>query len=371
MKRKGKLLLALGLMVLMGAGVAGGAWLRYGEAIGVLKALLNGSTGALLTDVSRADVQIRGAETHADYYVYEGLDAARAVLVFVPGLTPAGRDDTRVTAVAGVLARARFRVVVPQLPGASTFRTDEADNAVLELVLTDVSDDGGLPLVVVAISYGQGPALIALSDPELAEALDTYVGLGGYYDALSVVRFTTTGAVGRETAQEILEPDPRARWILLMANAALVSSPLDRATLTTLASQGLYDGPPDVMAIATVMAGLQPDAHALLTFIANTDPARVEDLLANLDPVLRDGVLAVSPSLHDLSPLEGKLLLIHGDADPIVPIDESRRLADAVEGTRLIVVPGFSHIDSEATGIMGQIAMIRAVTALLDTRALP
>ena len=34
---------------------------------------------------------LAGREAHADYYIYEGSEAARAVLVFVPGLTPAGR----------------------------------------------------------------------------------------------------------------------------------------------------------------------------------------------------------------------------------------------------------------------------------------
>ena len=120
-----------------------------------------------------------------------------------------------------------------------------------------------------------------------------------------------------------------------------------------------------------MMARVRPDARALLAFAANTDPARVELLLADLAPNIREGIVAVSPSRHDLSGLAGKMILVHGDGDGVVPHEESLALARAVPGTRLFVVPGFSHVGPEETDLAGRIALVRAVTALLDARALP
>ncbi|MBT5432658.1 MAG: alpha/beta hydrolase [Alphaproteobacteria bacterium] len=361
MKRNRRLLLSLSGVVFALAFLAGAAWLRYGEAVLVLRDLLQAPPGFVAADVTRLDVTVGGEGPVTRYYQYEVAGKVQATLLLVPGLTSAGREDSRVTAVSGVLAQAGFRTVVPDLPGAVGFRTDEDDILVLEAIVDHLAGQNSaddLPLVVVAISYGQGPALVALSRD-------------GRADALSVVRFTTTGAVGRGPEQHIEEPDPLARWILLMANAPLVSSPLDRAELMALAQRGFDDGTPSVIEIATVMAGTQPDAQALLGFVANTDPERVDALLSVLSPELREGVVAVSPVRHDLSGLEGKIMLVHGDADMIVPLDESRRLADAVKGTELFLISGFSHVEPEKTDLMGQITMIRAVAALLETRALP
>ncbi|MBC6438839.1 MAG: alpha/beta hydrolase [Rhodospirillales bacterium] len=364
--------LALAVVVVLFLLAAGSIWLRHGESVTVLGGLLTAAPGVVPDTIERRDVMLTVDDGVLAFDVYEP-DEATAVLVLVPGLTPAGRDDERVIAVAGVLAGSGFRTVVPELPGATRFRTDAADAAVLASVIdhvVPVARQAELPTVVVAISYGQGPALVALAG-DRGDLVDAYLGLGGYYDALSVVRFTTTGAIGAGADARIGEPDPRARWILLLANAPLVSSPEDRWTLDSLARDAYVEGTPSLTEIAAVMAVLQPDARALLAFAANTDPARVEPLLADLDPSLRAGMMAVSPILHDLSGLEGKIILVHGDADPIVPCEESVRLAEAVPGSTLFVVPGFSHIESEATGVAGQIAMVRAVTALLDLRSLP
>ncbi len=367
-------LLGLAIVVLGLASGAGFLWLRYGEAVTTLRALLEAPAGVVPDDVDRLDLSMVDDGDIHRAYIYEPHGETGAVLLLVPGLMPAGREDQRVTAVAGALAQAGFRTVVPDLPGARTLRVDAGDGDVIGLLFDRLAEDAereGLSLVVVAISYGQGPALVAVAEPERAQALDRYVGLGGYFDARSVLTFATTGRIVNGDESRTGVPDPRARWIVLEANADLVSSPSDRITLHKLADRGLWESTPTMADIALAMATLQPDAQALLTFVANVDPGRVDDLLMTLDPRLRSGVVGLSPSDQDLAPLAGKLLLVHGDADPIVPVEESMVLARTVPGTELIVVPGLSHIEPEVTGLSGQIAMVRAVAELLALRALP
>jgi pimeloyl-ACP methyl ester carboxylesterase len=353
---------------------AGFLWLRYGESLTTLRALLEAPAGVVPTDVTRLDLTIVGEDALHSAYVYEGPGETRGVLLFVPGLTPAGREDQRVTAVVGALAQAGFRTVVPDLPGAKRLRVDGDDVAVVGLMFDRFAreaDAQALPMIVIAVSYGQGPALVALADPARARVLDRYVGLGGYYDARSVLTFATTGQIDGENGMRQGVPDRRARWILLKANADLISQPADRAVLHDLADRGLWEEAPGMSDIALAMARLQPDAQALLTFVANVDPERVDDLLTTLDPRLRAGVEGLSPSDHDLSGLAGKLLLVHGDADPVVPVEESFALAAAVSSTQVTVLPGFSHVEPKSLGLAGQIAMVRAVRELLETRALP
>ncbi len=362
------------IVVLLLAATAGVLWHRYGEAVTTLHALLEAPAGIVPEGVERLDLTMIDSDTTRKAYIYDPVAGARAVLLLVPGLTPAGREDARVTAVAGALAQAGFRTVVPDLPGAKRLRADADDAGVIALLFSRFALDAqreDLPLVVVAISYCQGPALVALAEPARAVLLDRYVGLGGYFDATSVLTFATTGVAGSGADARLGMPDPRARWIVLKANADLATLASDRVALDRLADQGLWGQSPSMADIAVTMAGLQPDAQALLTFVANVQPERVDTLLEALEPDLRASVEGLSPSRHDLTALEGKLLLVHGDIDPIVPVEETFALAEAVSGTTVRIVPGFSHIEPESTGIAGQIAMIRAVRELLDTRALP
>jgi dipeptidyl aminopeptidase/acylaminoacyl peptidase len=68
----------------------------------------------------------------------------------------------------------------------------------------------------------------------------------------------------------------------------------------------------------------------------------------NFDPKLAD---SVSPVLH-VTPDDAPTMLIHGDADQLVPIDNSRRILAPLQEQRvpseLVVLPGVGHAPSGA-----------------------
>jgi pimeloyl-ACP methyl ester carboxylesterase len=362
---------ALGaLLVLVVA--AGGLWLVYGESVRVLHGLVTALGEPLPEGVTRHPLTVEGAIiAHAD--VYEPAGGPRAVLLLVPGLTPAGREDAKVVGVSGVLADAGFRVVAPDLPGAIRLAAGPDDVAVLATLLDRLAGEraeNDLPIGIVAISYGLGPALAAASEPDRAAAVDMVLGLGGYHDGRAIVRYLTTGFFTdpRDEVERMGRPDGRARWLLLYATLDHVASAEDRARLRTLAQQGIAGDPPGLVETTTVMAQGGDDARALLALVANTEPDHVDERLDALTAGARDALVALSPSAFDLAPLEGRLLLVHGEADPVIPYSESLRLAAAVPGSRVVLVPDFSHVEPGETGLRGRLAMIRAVKALLDLR---
>ena len=51
----------------------------------------------------------------------------RAALLLIPGVTPDGRDDPRLVAFAGALARHGFLVFTPELPGLRAQRVGRDD----------------------------------------------------------------------------------------------------------------------------------------------------------------------------------------------------------------------------------------------------
>ena len=303
--------------------------------------------------------------------LYEPDQPIGASLVLVPGFTPQGKDDPRLVDLAFSLARARFLVLVPDLQGSREMRVrlEDAQNiadAAAYLAEKETPVHRG-DVGVVAISYAVGLAVLATMQPQAQGKIQFLVGIGGYYDLTAVVTFITTGKYREpgETAWRTAHPDPAAKWIFLASNVGAVAAPSDRKALAAIARRRLRipDAPVDDLA-----AGLSPDGRSLFDLLTNTEAERVEGLLARLPVSVRRHIEALSLTNHDLSHLAGRLILIHGREDNLIPYTESMSLKAAVPGTELFIVDGFSHIDTADVGIIAQLQLVDAIQAILSRR---
>lgn len=111
---------------------------------------------------------------------------------------------------------------------------------------------------------------------------------------------------------------------------------------------------------AQVIAFMVEDSRMLASIAHPFDAARLRDFVsrdydragglasATNHFMLVDG--ATSENIRDLS---APLLVIHGTADPVFPVEHGRTLASAVPGARLVEVPGAGHeLHREDWGIM-------------------
>ncbi len=303
--------------------------------------------------------------------IYEPNQPIGAALVLVPGFTPHGKDDPRVVAFAATLARARFLVLVPDLPGSRQMRIrfDDARgiaDAVVQLSGSELVTTGQ-PVGVVAISYAVGLAVLASIEPDARDRVDFLVGIGGYYDTTAVVTYSTTGRYRKTIADDwqTAEPHQVARWLMLASNVDMLADQDDRKLLMVLAERKRRrpDAPVD-----DLVAMLGPEGRSLWEVMTNDDPERVRDLLDELPDTLKRGLLTLSPANHDLSHLAGRLILIHGRADTLVPYTESLALGRAVPGSEVFIIDGFSHIDQTDVGFAGQLQLISSIQAVLKRR---
>jgi pimeloyl-ACP methyl ester carboxylesterase len=120
--------------------------------------------------------------------------------------------------------------------------------------------------------------------------------------------------------------------------------------------------------VGELTARLGTDGRSLLAFLENADPDRVGALLRELPERIQSQLQRLSLKNHDLSHLAGRLLLVHGREDSMIPFTESMALASAVPGSQLFLIDGFSHIDSDGVGFAGQLQLIDAMQALLEQR---
>jgi hypothetical protein len=263
--------------------------------------------------------QIDGRPSVAD--IYDPRQPIGARLVLVPGFTPHGKDDAQLVDLAYSLARARFLVLVPDLAGTRAVQVRLADaqgiaDAVRHLDERPAAAPQGVG--VMAISYAVGLALSASLQPDVIDRVRFVVSLGGYYDAAGIVRFMTTGYYRERPGAPWRVKTPRrsARWFFMASNTDLLDDPGDRAALAQAAARRMRD--PEAP-IGPLIDRLTPEGRSLFDLLTATDPDRVDDLIARLPATARRQLDDLSPRNMALSRLAGRLILIHGAEDTLVP----------------------------------------------------
>jgi hypothetical protein len=308
---------------------------------------------------------------------WPGEDAA-AVLVLVPGAVAQGKDDPRLVAFADTFARARFAVLVPEIPSLRTRHLGPEDAqpigaAIRYLAGCIAPADRAGAVGVAAISYAAGPALVAALAPANRDLVGYLTAIGGYYDVEAVVTFFTTGYYreGADAPWRHREPNAYGKWVFVGANAARLAGPTDRMALAEIAERKLEDLDAD---ITDLRARLGPEGRAVMALLDNRDPNRVPALIDAMPAPIRADLEALDLERRDLSQLPFDLILLHGRDDPIIPSTESQALAAAVPEDRvsLYVLDRVTHIELSPGDLLDGLGLWRAIYELLSRRdALP
>jgi len=123
-------------------------------------------------------------------------------------------------------------------------------------------------------------------------------------------------------------PDTSALYSLIKAKfvSAGTYDPDDRAALIAMAERRIADpgAPIDDLAV-----GLGPEGRSLFELLTNRDPERVVALIARLPFTVQRHLESLSLRHLDLSRLAGRLILIHGLDDTMIPHTESKALTAA------------------------------------------
>lgn len=313
---------------------------------------------------------IAGRSYSGDLYMPGGGETARASMVLVPGVAPAGKDDPRLAGFATTLARARFRVLVPEIANLRALRVRPEDARAIADAASWLRRQAppGHALGVTAISYAVGPAIASLFEGDGGQ-VDFVIAVGGYYDLTAVVTFFTTGRfrAGPDEPWRHRPPNAYGKWVFVESNLDRLASPEDRARLRLIKEMRLRDPAADVTAWAAELGVEGRAVHALLD---NDDPERVPALIAALPEALLADFRALDLSRRDLSGLSARFFLLHGRDDPIIPETESIKLAAALpaEGVELFLVDSLDHVDPKPTGPLDRLTLLGAAYAVLGLR---
>lgn len=354
---------------------AGCSPVRMTEAVWVLEDAQAGAGPSKLKDKTAAPscatltYRRNGAVREADIYLPGGDDVAQAGLLLAPGADPDGNDDPRFVAFAETMARARFEVVAPDIPGLRELRVraGDADSVrdALLLLVDRRSQAGDATIGVFALSLATGLTTIALLSPEVEERVHFILYLGGYFDLEAVITFFTTGWYREDGKMKYREPDSYGKWFFAVSNADLIEDPKDRLLVERMGRRRLDDPDAD---LSDIVERLGPEGRAVYNLLTNNDPGRVSVLLRKLPAEIQEEIRALDVKHRDLSGMEPRFLLVHGNNDPVIPESQSIAFAKSVDHAELYILDSLVHVDPRGAGLGDKITLLSLMYDLLSER---
>ena len=293
---------------------------------------------------------------------------AEAGLVLVPGADVAGQQHPLFVSFAETLASAGFLVLVPDIETLRQLQLSASDAQRVAGAVAYLAErpEGREGVVLAAISYAVGPAVLAALEPEVSDEVAAVLGIGGYHDSRAAVTFLTTGAYrDPQGGWQATESANHGRWVFLRANVDLLSSVDDRVLLLEIARVRRSAPNAPVYHLVDLLG---PEGEAVWAVLSNDSPDRVGPLIDALPPPIRRELTALSLAERDLSKLRAELILVHGRDDPILPYTESRALAAAAPEASLYVLDSLAHVELDLATVTDGWRLFSAAWTLLSVR---
>jgi dienelactone hydrolase len=262
-------------------------------------------------------------------------------IVVCLGVVPFGIEHPQVPILQEALTRAGFATLLYWSPTMRDHRLDPADIDDLAMAYewlvsqpwVDPSRSG-----ILGTCVGGSFAVMAAASPRVRERIGFVGAFAPYASMRTLARDIATASRGSESCREAWAVDPLTRKVYVQ-------------TLTT----GL--GPDEAARLREALAErdgqvdprtLSPEGQAVYPLLTALSADQVEAALQALPRALQDRLEAMSP-LRYLPDLHAPLVvLMHDRDDSVIPIEESKRLRDALigrSGVRYTEFVMFKHLD--------------------------
>jgi len=320
--------------------------------------------------LQRSTIQFsgNGQQYVADLYLAER--EPRAAIVLQHGAAEWGKDDERLARLAQQLARARFVVMVPEMPRTRRLQVSSSDIPVLRYAVDYLQQNHVIhahtPIGIAGFSVASGLAINAAMTPELRERVGFILAVGGYYDLPQTLDYMTTGYFNLDGVQHWQQPNEYGKWVFVLSNLQRIEEEPQRTLLQQIARQKIAS--PAAIPVALV-SQLRGEALHIYNYVDNRDAARAPILRQQLPAAILDEIGALNLADKELTQLKAQLLLLHGIDDNIIPYSQSIALQHAVADgqARLYLLQHWRHVNAQG-GQIDAWQLYRALYRLLELR---
>ncbi|MBI4299487.1 MAG: dienelactone hydrolase family protein [Chloroflexi bacterium] len=278
----------------------------------------------------------------ADLYRPSNSGRHAAVLLFL-GVNPAGRDDERVVNLANALARSGMVVMIPWSDTMTQKRVDpqEIDNLVAAFQYLRRLDSVDPKRVGMGgFCVGASLVTVAAQEPSIRDQVSFVNSFGGYYDAGGLIKTTVSRSAFYNDQIEPWQPDPLTVEVITRHLIEGLEDEPERQLLTRLFVA-------QEVGLALAPETLSPQALAVYKLLKGATLEDTEKLIESLPGATKKNLRRLSPSTN-LESLKARILIMHDREDNLVPVGESRRLADALDNRGGVYYTEFSffqHVD--------------------------
>jgi len=294
-----------------------------------------------------------------------------STFLIAPGLHYAGADDPRLDRFCRVLAAAGHQVIAPFIPDYLALLPSDRAKRDFERVFHALPRWTAEPPVVFSISFGSLLAFALAS--RHGDAIARLVIFGGYASLRETLHFALTGEAGGRTAVRdplnqpvvfanllhVLDPPPAdhaaitQHWRRYVERTWGRPELKARARYVAIAEELAVEVPAELRELFLVGIGARPGAVALAMPALERFDARP------LDP---------SPYLPQI---RGRVDLVHGTDDDVIPFEQSHALARALvhADARVHITGLYNHTGSALPRPREVVRELRTMLAILDVLA--
>lgn len=308
--------------------------------------------------------ECKGRATLADLY-RPAVSGRQPAVVMTLGANDLGARDPRAITLATTLARSGFLTLVvvgaPRMVDSDVLdplgilEAPAVTAAAFDYLAGQTGVDNGR-IGLVGVCVGASACLLAAARAELAHRVAFVFAIGPYYCLRDLLRATVSGFARSKDGQ--CRPWSAEAWSRQRTHDWLLSvlTPDDRTRVREVLERGERSSPDCLSAQAAAVFHL-------------ASGVTVESADEYIDALGEDFVSALreaSPA-GQLAGLRAATYVMHGVADRVVPVDESRRLIGALEGQvplRYAEFELFEHVD--ATRPMSVVRLVREVWRLVQ-----
>ena len=259
----------------------------------------------------------------ADLYLPKGENSHPAVVFFM-GVVPPDRDESRIVALAEGLARTGMVVMIPWLETQHQNRIVEKDIESLVDAFIYLENHPRVKLGKIGmggICTGASMSIVASQDLRINDRVSFVNSFAGYYDAADFIVATAAKTRFDEVSSTRWNPDS-----------------LTQNLITTHIVDGTFDKD-QVILNRIIKTGewtqqdsddLSSSGRAVLTLISGPNVDAAREAITSLNSRTTQFLENISPSTN-IDNLKAEVLLMHDSFDKLVPPEESRRFAKAIE----------------------------------------
>jgi hypothetical protein len=261
----------------------------------------------------------------AHVYYPAGTDKTKLPGIYLQhGLSIFGIDDKRIIDLAENLAHCGFSVVLPELTEVTSLimTIDTIDN--IESVGIELSENSswydGKRLGFFSVSFSSGLGLIACSRPALADRISSFMAVGGYCDFLDTFPFVF----------ENFHKDNYGVMLLLYNLIERFDKKLGKELKIVFFEAAKDNAMHRIGDAAIAPKLLEKTSKASKEFFNQVfDSAEFRKKLAvDIQNTYDAGLPKAFSPYYQMDGLLSPVSLLHGDSDPVISPDESRKLAD-------------------------------------------